>query len=1062
MTGKRMNVWLALATFVVTLCMGLVLPGHPGITAAGAAGIFGEEDLLEFLPVGDITGDGETAVDLQLLALTNEGAPLEGLKAKISSTAGECGELEYNGNGTYFVEFTPPRVTSKQDVTITIRARVGSRSLTSRSLSINVIPPAWYHMAITANPAQLVLGQDTSSSITIQLDPIPQDPSEVQLGIETNVGEVSNLTPMGNGKYTALFTPPAVNYPHLAIITVVERHNPGRSYGYLVAPLVGKTDFPVTQLPPGAQATMHVGDQTYGPVLASSSGQASIPITVPPGISSATLDVIGQGQRTIDLRIPEARRLKIFPLHSGIPADNSQKIPIRVLVLDALGQPVQGEPITITADVGTISSPSFEGDGVYRADYTPPLQATSSQVTFNASLNTSASVQTDSATTTLVPIRPASLTLKALPEELAYGDTSFHVLAKLTAPNGTGLAGRKLIFTSNGARLQGSPTDLKLGDYQAAFETTGSGPVEITATAMTPSTGNPMDQLVIVPTRTILPNDGLSSSMLSIFSLDQLGYPTSQVPLDITIQAGDGSIPTAATTDDYGLAQVYYTAGREPGLVRISVSSGSHSSAIALLQAPAGTVSLATLPRSGTPATLSNIARWSASVTGLDIQRQGASGAAMLPAVSPAATTSDNPVQSILVSSLPEQVSAGDSVLLVIKALDQQGLGVPHQSIDIIASTGMVTGLTDKGTGEYQARLNIPTDATEQVKVSVVANEGQATGFLRLTLAPPPAATEEPAATPWLQAEPAEPQPVAQPAEPQPEPTEQEPTSPAQEPEPTPQTQPQPISSATEQEPRHSWLRARAAVASMAYRYLYTVHDDILDLVADGDPRPYDQTLELSGNENAIDGTEDPTPLAVPGLDILAGAWLPQFPYVGMEARFRTIWYGVDTDSWTEAHEGVDLSWVDHFLTLQLKARYFYDAGDHRFSLGISGGTVSTSVPLVAEWQPSESDPRGIWFFPWGFTSFYGGIQASAELGMGLDIYASGALGSELYSGVFARDFDLELAYTLIDHLSVNLGFNWLKRDVLVPTDTSADEYLPMVTAEDKRSGLFLGAGTLF
>jgi len=45
--------------------------------------------------------------------------------------------------------------------------------------------------------------------------------------------------------------------------------------------------------------------------------------------------------------------------------------------------------------------------------------------------------------------------------------------------------------------------------------------------------------------------------------------------------------PATATTDAAGVAEVFYTAGREPGLISVLVVGGGHTATVDLLQLPA-------------------------------------------------------------------------------------------------------------------------------------------------------------------------------------------------------------------------------------------------------------------------------------------------------------------------------------------------------------------------------------------------------------------------------------------------------------------------------------------
>ena len=143
--------------------------------------------------------------------------------------------------------------------------------------------------------------------------------------------------------------------------------------------------------------------------------------------------------------------------------------------------------------------------------------------------------------------------------------------------------------------------DAGKGDYVAGFEVTGKRAVKMTVSATMPATGNPLYRLLLVPTAQRLVNDGLSSTLFTVATVDEFGYPVPDVAVELVLEQGDGSLPATATTNAAGVAQVYYTAGRAPGLVRIRGTAKNEVTRAVLLQAPAE-LRLPTLPPGGNKA----------------------------------------------------------------------------------------------------------------------------------------------------------------------------------------------------------------------------------------------------------------------------------------------------------------------------------------------------------------------------------------------------------------------------------------------------------------------------
>ena len=166
----------------------------------------------------------------------------------------------------------------------------------------------------------------------------------------------------------------------------------------------------------------------------------------------------------------------------------------------------------------------------------------------------------------LYPARPGAVSLTPEPATLMKMAKGFQVLTKVQSADGVGMAGKQLRFQANGARLSGDSQDLGSGDYKTRFETTGKGAVEVIATVRTDGSENPFRQVLLFPSRDRLPNDGLSSAMVTVLTLDEYGYPVGNIAVGLKVVDGDGTLPAQVTTDGSGMAQVHFTAGRvRPG-----------------------------------------------------------------------------------------------------------------------------------------------------------------------------------------------------------------------------------------------------------------------------------------------------------------------------------------------------------------------------------------------------------------------------------------------------------------------------------------------------------------
>ncbi len=123
---------------------------------------------------------------------------------------------------------------------------------------------------------------------------------------------------------------------------------------------------------------------------------------------------------------------------------------------------------------------------------------------------------------------------------------------------------------------------------------------------------SPVRTLLLLPAAQRLPPNGLSGVALTALALDAYGLPVSGVPLALTAIQGDGEIPATATTDERGRAELYYTAGRRPGLVSLAVTDGEHTAGAALLQLPEALAPELRLLEAGDAERRALTARWSA------------------------------------------------------------------------------------------------------------------------------------------------------------------------------------------------------------------------------------------------------------------------------------------------------------------------------------------------------------------------------------------------------------------------------------------------------------------
>ncbi len=1008
----------------------------PALAQDTGAAVFQAGPVVEMLPAGTIVGDGETTVALHVTALGVDGNPLSTAdKWKLTASAGVVEGPTDLGNGVLEFQYTPPAVEKSTSVSLTLKGRAPSGTI-DKAWAINVVGGGPTGIATTANPARVLLGQDTSASLSIRFTgPLGTLESTSGLRVAASTGTVSNVTYLGSGQFTARFEPPEVNFPQLALLTFVDARDPAGAHGTAVVPLVGKANFPV-KADPGSTVLLRIGGQDFGPVTADASGRASIPITVSPGVQTATLVTAMGGrstEREIDLQVPETPRITMFPMHAGLPADGHTQVPVRAFVTTAEGEPAVVAKVAFTTSAGTMEAAVHEGNGVYRALFTPTAAGKASTATVSAQLQGQEG-QTASTDVHLVPPRAAGIALRAEPTELGSGVTAFKIFARVSDAAGNGITGQQLLLTANNASVTGEVRDLKGGDYEAVFTTdAASERVNVGAAVAVAPAGNSLRYLVVFAADERIAPNGSDTTTLSLVTVDVFGHPVANVPVTLRLLVGDGSLPSQVTTDARGLSQVRYTAGRQAGVVSILATSSDISGGAALLQVEGGVLGDVTLPTSGTVRARSLAQDWAGLVTELPVARQGVEAAPIAAVVE--SSGESGPLASFAVSSQPASAAAGGTVLLRIEGRDANGRTVAGVTPELLVTQGTLGPLSDLGGGAWQAALTVPAGATADTKVVVTDAAGTVT---QLTVVPTVADAgsawvgAEPAGSAWGATEPTgsttstEAEPVVEPT-PEPEPVaEAEPTA--------AETVPRTPSDRTA-----PWLRARAGWAVGSYVYAQTPEPTVEN------NRLWEKPVSLGG-QGALTWQN--------GFAIDVAAWGDEVPsvghitkYVGVEAEYRMAAYRA---RWPGS-SAIITDWVPQ-VRANVMGRYPFSAGVGDFHVAIKVGYLYGDFVTYLR----GSDDGTIEFGPLGLHGLGLGAEIAADLMEGKLHFQAGILQGLRGMLPYSTNVDLEVSYELISNVFVHAGYGLTVQSIPVLAQSTQEE---LGTLSDRSSLFVLGVG---
>ncbi len=591
--------------------------------------------------------------------------------------------------------------------------------------------------------------------------------------------------------------------------------------------------------------------------------------------------------------------------------------------------------------------------------------------------------------------------------------------------------------------MTGDGRDLKGGDYEATFKTSGDGSVDIGAAVAVSPAGNALRHIVVFSETERLAPSGTATTTLTVASVDEFGHPVPNVPVTLRLVAGDGTVPSQVTTDAGGLAQVRYTAGRKSGIVSILAQSGDVAGGTALIQAPATVAPLLSLPRSGSVAARSMASDWSGVVTEVTLPREGASMAS----ASAAADSADaGPLATYAITSEPASAAAGGTVVVKIMGKDASGRSVTDGRPDVLVTQGTLGPVQDLGGGAWQVALTLPPSATADTKV-VVTNPGG--NVAEVTVLP----TVADAAAVWTGAEPAgnawgatestattEPAEEAPPAEEPPgaeetpaeEPTAEEPAAEEAKDEPAPTA-----GTVATREGTAPWLRAKVGWTGGSYTYEQSPTD-----VADNPL--WNKPVSLGGDAGLTWQN---------GFAVDLAAWGDELPlpnrlgrFLGAEAEFRLAAYRV---RWPGS-SAVITDWVPQ-VRLNGMVRYPFSAGAGDFYVGAKVGYMYSDFVTYL-----EGDTEGtIEFGPLGLSGLGLGAEIGADMMEGDLHFQAGILQGLRGDLPYSTNVDLELSYQVIDGVFIHAGYGLTVQSIPVLSTATTE----VGTLSDRSSLATVGVG---
>jgi hypothetical protein len=820
---------------VLALALGAPLAGLAPTTEAHAQSPASEAVVALPAPVALAEG---APVDLYFAVWSANGQPTAGVVAKATATVGVVEAVSEVAPGLYKVVYRASAAGQAKEAKVTLK---GKDPASKRPLEATVtvaIAPGRGAPRVGVSPMSLTLGRDPEATVTVQ------GASRAGLKVRTSAGTVGAAEQLPGGIFSAKLMAPADRPPRIALVAVADLADPLATATHVALPMSGAIEFPVKG-EPGASVLLELGSERFGPVVLGADGKGRVPIVVPPGVSAATKVSTKDGSETresIDLKIPEAKRLLVYPLPAALPADR-REVPLRVIVVKPDGSPDPDAKPTFTVSAGVVGAVEGLGGGVFRAKWTLPESGTSATVT--ASLGSP--LQTDAVDVALTVPLPSAITVSSSPETVS-GTAPFRVVVAATRADGSAYDRGEPVVDFDGAK--GEPAVREATGWSLRAEPTAEGPIRATAHWKVAASPNPATTVALVPERLGVNNDGAAKVEVLVLAVDAAGQPVADRKVELSVDGGGGKVePASVTTGADGTARVTYTSGSEAGYVGVRARSVDLDQLVVLGQFPDGKPPVPP-PPSRTPAL-------AALVPTLRIPRSEGPAVAIAPVASP--------VQKVNLS-VEGVAGPGATVVLVASAVDGTGQVLGAFAPTLTASAGTLSPPETAADGTVRSILSIPADHRGSIDVSAAAGGRTAKVVV---------GQDDDVASAWGV-------PAVAPVAPVP-PVPPVPAAPA----PVPEI-PEPPRAATE----HPWLRVRGNGVFGTYRYTQAPSQE---------PGPVlPATLSVGGP----DGGAPATPVGAEG-DARVWLDAVGVPYVGFHGQVRGAAYSIASEAFSNAASDV-------------------------------------------------------------------------------------------------------------------------------------------------------------
>ncbi|MGI5862101.1 MAG: hypothetical protein ACOX6T_08580 [Myxococcales bacterium] len=262
-----------------------------------------------------------------------------------------------------------------------LRASIDGAADAMRSVEVGA-PAA--RVSVRARPPRPVKGRDVAAELEITVlrgdgQPDADAPRPV---VRTNVGEIAELEPLGDGRFSARYLLPKTRFPEVAIVVAFapwpHAASSDGARGVATIPLASSVSLPGTT-EPRVSIEVEIAGEQFGPVDADAKGRFEIPVVVPPGHRMATsiaTDRAGnRRQKRVDLQLPPTDRIACVANPTVLPADGASRARILCAATDPFGTAVKNARLTGAASAGRLDGPRSLPDGVFEWELVAPGEA---------------------------------------------------------------------------------------------------------------------------------------------------------------------------------------------------------------------------------------------------------------------------------------------------------------------------------------------------------------------------------------------------------------------------------------------------------------------------------------------------------------------------------------------------------------------------------------------------------------------------------------------------------------------------------------------------------------